>query len=65
MQIRGVHNKKVGYSGDELLKLHDLIFNSWLPNCQYIQTDNLEIKGYHLQTDKMVRKNDIMKYGFQ
>ena len=47
-----------GYAGDELPKLHDLIFNSWLPNCEYTQTNNLEIEVYHLRADETARKKE-------
>ena len=44
------------YAGDALPKLHDLIFNSWLPDSKYKQTGDLEIEVYHLWTDKSERR---------
>ena len=47
-----------GYAGDELPKLHDLIFNSWMPSSDYVQSDDLEIEVYHLQTNTAKRKKN-------
>lgn len=49
---------KGGYAGDELPKLHDLIFNSWLPDSGYIPLSDLEMEIYHLQTDKSERQKN-------
>lgn len=51
-------SEKGGYAGDELPKLHDLIFNSWLPDSGYVQADDLEIEVYHLQTNKAERRKN-------
>lgn len=45
-----------GYAGDELPKLHKLIFDAWLPNSQYVQNGNIEIEVYHLCTDRAERR---------
>jgi transcriptional regulator (araC/xylS family) len=37
-----------GFAGDELPKLRELIFDSWLPDSGYIQTCDYEIEVYHL-----------------
>lgn len=50
--------EKGGYAGDELPKLHDLIFNSWLLGSGYVQTDDIEIEVYHLQTGDAERKKN-------
>ncbi|MCH5213218.1 MAG: AraC family transcriptional regulator [Oscillospiraceae bacterium] len=50
--------EKGGYAGDELPKLHDLIFNSWLPDSGYVQAGNLEIEVYHLRTGDAERKKN-------
>ena len=49
---------KGGYAGDELPKLHDLIFNSWLPDSDYVKTGDVEIEVYHLRTGKAERKKN-------
>lgn len=45
-----------GYAGDELPKLHDLIFSSWLPSSPYRQKDDYELEVYHLWTDRSERR---------
>lgn len=47
---------KGGYAGDELPKLHDLIFNTWLPSSNYIQKSDFELEIYHLWTDRTERR---------
>ncbi len=37
-----------GFAGDELPKLRELIFDSWLPESGYIQTHDFEVEVYHL-----------------
>lgn len=37
-----------GFAGDELPKLRELIFNSWLADSGYVQTKDYEIEVYHL-----------------
>lgn len=37
-----------GFAGDELPKLRELIFDSWLPSSGYIVTKDYEIELYHL-----------------
>ena len=50
--------EKGGYAGTELPHLHDLIFNSWLPNSNYRIKNEYIIEVYHLSTDKIeCRKN--------
>ena len=51
-------SEKGGYAGDELPKMHELIFNSWLPNSEYVQSNDLEIEVYHLRTGKAERKRE-------
>lgn len=50
--------EKGGYAGDELPKLHNLIFNSWLPNSDYVQADKFEIEIYHLQSGRAERRKN-------
>ena len=50
--------EKGGFAGDELPKLHDLIFDAWLPNCEYTQAGKLEIEVYHLRTGQTARKRE-------
>lgn len=47
-----------GYAGDELPKLRDLIFNSWLPSSPYKQKDDYELEVYHLWTDRSERRKN-------
>lgn len=39
-----------GFAGDELPKLRQLIFDSWLTDAGYVQTSDYEIEVYHLYT---------------
>ncbi|MBE7025108.1 MAG: AraC family transcriptional regulator [Ruminococcaceae bacterium] len=48
--------EKGGYAGDELPKLRDLIFNSWLPDSPYKQKQDFEVEVYHLCTDREERR---------
>lgn len=48
--------EKGGYAGEELPKLRDLIFNSWLPNSGYVQKFDYELEVYHLWTDRAERR---------
>ena len=43
---------------DELLKLFDLIFESWLPNSKYKLRNYIIIEIYHLWTDKAIRSKN-------
>lgn len=50
-----------GFSGDELPKLRELIFNSWLPTSGYRQTSDYEVEVYYLypKTEKEKRHYEI------
>ena len=48
--------EKGGYAGDELPKLRDLIFNSWLPGSEYRQKSDFELEVYHLWTNRTERR---------
>lgn len=50
--------EKGGYAGAELPKLHELIFNSWLPNSNYKIKNEYIIEVYHLSTDKIDRRKN-------
>lgn len=50
--------EKGGYAGTELPRLHDLIFNSWLPNSNYKIKKEYIIEVYHLATDKVERRKN-------
>lgn len=50
--------EKGGYAGEELPKLHDLIFKSWLPDSGYVRASDLEIEVYHLRTGDAERKKN-------
>ncbi|MGN0524253.1 MAG: GNAT family N-acetyltransferase [Eubacterium sp.] len=50
--------EKGGYAGTELPRLHDLIFNSWLPNSNYEIKKEYIIEVYHLATDKLERRKN-------
>ena len=39
---------KGGFAGDELPKLRELIFDSWLSESGYVQTHDFEVEVYHL-----------------
>ena len=45
-----------GFAGDELPKLRELIFDSWLPDSGYIQTRDNEIEVYYLYSKNEKRK---------
>lgn len=47
---------KGGYAGDELSKMHDLIFNSWLKDTQYNIKREYIIEVFHLATDREKRR---------
>lgn len=47
-----------GYAGDELPKLHNEIFNSWLPSSEYEQAFDFELEVYHLDTDREKRRKN-------
>lgn len=48
--------EKGGYAGEELPKLHDLIFNSWLPDSGYVQKGDYIVEVYHLWTNRAERR---------
>lgn len=48
--------EKGGYAGDELPKLHELIYKSWLPSSEYSVKSDLEIEVFHLCTDRKERR---------
>ena len=45
-----------GYAGDELPRLHELIYKSWLPSSEYTVKSDLEIEVFHLWTDRAERR---------
>lgn len=47
-----------GFAWEELPKLRDLIFDSWLPNSEYKQTSDFEMEVYHLWTNREERKKN-------
>ena len=50
--------QKGGYAGTELPRLHELIFNSWLPGTNYKIKSEYIVEVYHLATNKAeCRKN--------
>lgn len=49
---------KSGYAGDELSKMHDLIFNSWLKDTQYNIKREYIIEVFHLATDRAKRRKN-------
>jgi len=49
-------SEKGGYAGDELPKLHELIYKSWLPTSGYKAKTDLEIEVFHLWTDRAERR---------
>lgn len=49
---------KGGYAGDELSKMHDLIFNSWLKDTQYNIKLEYIIEVFHLATDREKRRKN-------
>lgn len=50
--------EKGGYAGTELPKMHDLIFNSFLPNSKYNVKDDYIVEILHLATDKAERRKN-------
>lgn len=44
------------YAGDAFPKLHDMIFNSWLPDSGFTVKDDLIVEVYHLCTDRAERR---------
>lgn len=51
-------SEKGVYAGDAFSKMHDTIFNSWLPGSGYKQIGDLEIEVYHLCTDREKRRRE-------
>ncbi len=51
-------SEKGGYAGDEIPKLFDLIFESWLPTSGYRRRGEDIIEVYHLWTDKATRREN-------
>lgn len=53
--------EKGGFAGDELPKLRKMIFDCWLPDTKYEQTDDFEVEVYHLysKTEKLKRHYEI------
>lgn len=49
---------KGGYAGDELSKMHDLIFNSWLKDTQYNIKREYIVEVFHLATDRAKRRKN-------
>lgn len=49
---------KGGYAGDELPQLHNQIFESWLPESDYVMASDFELEIYHLATDKATRRRE-------
>ena len=49
-------SEKGGYAGNELPKLHELIYKSWLPTSVYKAKSDLEIEVFHLWTDRAERR---------
>ncbi len=46
------------YAGNELPKIHDLIFNSWLPSSNYNVKSQYIIEVFHLETDRTLRSKN-------
>lgn len=49
---------KGGYAGAELPRLHELIFNSWLPSSNYKIKSEYVVEVYHLATDRTERRKN-------
>lgn len=47
-----------GYAGEELPKLHNEIFNSYLPDSPYSLVSDYELEVYHLFTDRTERRKN-------
>lgn len=50
--------EKGGYAGTELPRLHELVFNSWLPDSEYKIKEEFVIEVYHLATDRAERRKN-------
>ncbi|MGN0546973.1 MAG: helix-turn-helix domain-containing protein [Acutalibacteraceae bacterium] len=50
--------EKGGYAGDELPRLRELIFDSWLPSSGYTQAGDFELEVFHLCTDREERRKN-------
>ena len=50
--------EKGGYAGDEFPKLHNHIFDCWLPNSDYELASDFELEVYHLATDRQKRRKE-------
>lgn len=50
--------EKGGYAGAELPRLHELIFNSWLPSSNYKIKNEYVVEVYHLATDRTERRKN-------
>ncbi len=48
--------EKGGYAGDELPKLNEQIFTSWLPDSEYVLKDDYLVEVYHLWTNRAERR---------
>lgn len=46
------------YAGDDFPKLHDMIFNVWLPDSGYTVKDDSIVEIYHLCTDRTQRRKN-------
>ena len=51
-------SEKGGFAGEELPKLFDLIFDSWLPASEYKLRDDIIIEVLHLWTECKSRKEN-------
>ena len=51
-------SERGGFAGEEIPKLHELIFDSWLPASEYKQKGNLVVEVFHLCTDRELRKKN-------
>ena len=51
-------SEKGNYAGDELKKMHDLIFNSWLKESKYSIKKEYIIEVLHLATDRAKRRKE-------
>ena len=49
-------SERGGYAGDELPRLHELIYKSWLPSSEYTVKSDLETEVFHLCTDRKERR---------
>ena len=53
-------SEKGGFAGEELPKLFDLIFDSWLPASEYKLRDDIIIEALHLYVN-CEKKTDTMR----